>query len=212
MVSRQRHGGGLTRSSEGGSINLQCSLRIERPGIEAAGPLRRRRAMPRQGATPPRLRRRTTSLSVHRLCASASSLPRAHRPAIPQWAIRSRQQQRVAVRREVGVPSHDVRQHDRDRDAVRDAVARGQRIGAGVRRAEHRCSIAMPARTRRAASPRAARSSARRAPARSAPSSSRHASCANSVRERRAPRGDGRLDRVRDRVEAGDRRHRCAAA
>ena len=64
----------------------------------------------------------------------------------------------VAVADDRRVPPHDVRQHDRDRDAVRRAVARGQRIGAGVRRAEHRLfDRGAGVVARRAASPPAAR-------------------------------------------------------
>jgi len=45
---------------------------------------------------------------------------------------------RIAIADMIRVPSHDVRQHDRDCRAVRGAVMRRQRIGARVRRTEHR--------------------------------------------------------------------------
>ena len=172
---------------------------------------------------------------LRRLAASVgrSSLRRARRPAASRQTARRGQSRgaresvsrdRRAVRRDshthsssaymrsgdAGVPADDVRQQNGDGVAVRGAIARGQRVRARMRRAEHRL-LDRRARveTRRAASPRARRDRrATSARARNWPSSSRHASSDNSCDRAIALRADEALDGVRDRIVPGGGRHR----
>ena len=189
-------------------VDLQRARGIEGPRIERAGPLLRGEREVRDGAFA------CTPLSRSRSPSPPSRQASSSRRASVSAALSSRlgaAESRAAPRSgpspTVGVPADDVRSRNGEREAVRDVVAGGERVGAGVRGAEHRLldrrAGEMRAELHRARAPRIVRGCSR---TRSKASREQPPGLVREhVRQRRPPGRDRGFDGVRDRVESGHR-------